>query len=90
MKTVALSVVPLGRMIFDRRDAMDDLPKLPMPVLVMTGADDVARTLAEGREMAKRIGCPFQEIPDAGHMSNLEAPEFVNRALATFLAPQAP
>lgn len=83
------SVAPLGRIIFGRRDAMDDLAKLSTSVLVMTGTDDVARTPAEGREMAERIGCPFREIPDAGHISSLEASEFVNRALATFLAPHA-
>lgn len=83
------SVAPLGRLIFGRRDALDDLASLSMPTLVMTGADDVARTLAEGRDMAERIGCPFQEIPDAGHISTLEAPQFVNQALATFLAEHA-
>lgn len=83
------SVAPLGRIIFGRRDAIDDLARLSMPVLVMTGTDDVARTPAEGRDMAERIGCPFQEIPDAGHISTLEAPDFVNQALATFLAKHA-
>jgi 3-oxoadipate enol-lactonase len=83
------SVVPLGRIIFGRRDAMDDLPKLSMPVLVMTGSGDIARPPAEGRAMAERIGCAFQEIPDAGHISSLEAPEFVNQALAAFLAAHA-
>jgi pimeloyl-ACP methyl ester carboxylesterase len=86
---LADSVAPLGRIIFGRRAAMDDMAKLSMPTLVMTGTDDVARTPAEGREMARRIGCPFQDIPDAGHISSLEAPEFVNQALATFLAPHA-
>jgi pimeloyl-ACP methyl ester carboxylesterase len=83
------SVAPLGRLIFGRRDAMDDLAKLSMPALVMTGTDDLPRPPAEGREMARRIGCPFQEIPDAGHISSLEAPEFVNQALATFLEAHA-
>ena len=83
------SVAPLGRIIFGRRDALDDMARLSMPVLVMTGTDDVARPPAEGREMARRIGCSFEEIPDAGHISSLEAPEFVNRALATFLASHA-
>jgi pimeloyl-ACP methyl ester carboxylesterase len=82
------SVAPLGRLIFGRRDAMEDLAQLSMPTLVMTGTDDVARPPAEGRAMAERIGCPFQEIPGAGHISSLEAPEFVNQALTAFLAAQ--
>ena len=80
------SIVPLGRMIFGRRDAMDDLAQLSVPALVMTGADDVARPPAEGRAMAERIGCSFVSIPDAGHIANLEAPAFVSRALTEFLS----
>jgi pimeloyl-ACP methyl ester carboxylesterase len=83
---LADSVVPLGRHIFGRRDALDELSQLTMATLVMTGADDLARPPVEGRAMAERIGCPFQEIPDAGHISTLEAPDFVNQSLATFLA----
>lgn len=79
------SVVPLGRIIFGRRDATGDLGNLSMPCLVMTGADDGARPPAEGRAMAERIGCPFLTIPDAGHVANLEAPEVVNAALLAFL-----
>ena len=80
------SVVPLGRIIFGRRDAMDDLGDLSMPCLVMTGEDDSARTPDEGRAMAERIGCPFLAIPEAGHIANLEAPEIVTAALLEFLA----
>jgi pimeloyl-ACP methyl ester carboxylesterase len=80
------SVVPLGRIIFGRRNAMDDLAKLPMPALVMTGAHDVARSPEEGRRMAECLGCRFLEVPDAGHISSLEAPEFVTAALEDFIA----
>ncbi|MGI3903957.1 MAG: alpha/beta fold hydrolase [Janthinobacterium lividum] len=80
------SVVPLGRIIFGRRDAMDDLGDLSMPCLVVTGEDDSARTPGEGRAMAERIGCPFLAVPGAGHIANLEAPEIVNAALLEFLA----
>ncbi|MGI4764135.1 MAG: alpha/beta fold hydrolase [Janthinobacterium lividum] len=80
------SVVPLGRIIFGRRDAMDVLDGLPMRCLVMTGEEDVARTREEGRAMAERIGCPFLSVPGAGHIANLEAPEFVTSALLDLLA----
>lgn len=80
------SVVPLGRLIFGRRDALDDLRALAMPALVATGADDQARSLEEGRAMADRIGCDFVEIPNAGHTASLEAPDAVNRHLLAFLA----
>lgn len=82
------SVVPLGRLIFDRREALAELSTLQMPVLVATGADDQARSIAEGRAMAEQIGCPFVEIPGAGHTPSLEAPDFVNQLLEDFLASQ--
>jgi len=80
------SVAPLGRMIFGRREALDELSALTMPSLVMTGAEDSARLPAEGAAMAERMGCRFVEIPGAGHIANLEAPEFVTEALTAFLA----
>ena len=80
------SVVPLGRIIFSRRDALDELAGLAMPTLVATGADDQARPPTEGRVMATRIGCDFVEIPQAGHIASLEAPGVVNDMLAGFLA----
>ena len=79
------SVAPLGRIIFGRRDALDDLARLSMPALVVTGDGDLAKPAAEGRAMADRIGCPFLTIPGAGHTSSLEASDFVNRTLAEFL-----
>jgi pimeloyl-ACP methyl ester carboxylesterase len=85
-RRVVDSVVPLGRLIFDRRDALAELATLQMPVLVATGAEDQARSVAEGRAMAEQIGCRFVEIPHAGHTSSLEAPDFVNSLLNDFLA----
>ncbi len=80
------SVVPLGRLIFGRRDALADLGKLTLPTLVITGADDVARPPAEGREMAERLNTRFVEVAQAGHISTLEQPELVTRMLVEFLA----
>jgi pimeloyl-ACP methyl ester carboxylesterase len=78
------SVIPIGRIIFSRRDALADLHDFPFPVMVMTGADDIPRPTPEGREMAQRLGCPYVEIPRAGHISSLEAPEAVTRHLEDF------
>ena len=36
--------------------------------------------------MAEVLGCPFKEIPAAGHISSMENPAFVNQALGEFLA----
>jgi pimeloyl-ACP methyl ester carboxylesterase len=82
------SVAPLGRIIFGRRDVLPELSQLSMPSLVMTGVDDLAQPVARGQTIAERIGCSFVTIPDAGHISSLEAPDFVTAALLGFLAGQ--
>ena len=80
------SVLPIGRILFGRRDARDDLHNLSMPKLVLTGSDDIPRPVHEGQQMAAILDCPFFEITGAGHISTLEAPEPVTERLARFLA----
>jgi len=84
------SVVPLGRIIFDRRDALDDAGKLRLPSLVMTGASDIAQPMERGRQIAERLACTFVEVPNAGHIANLEAPDFVTAAIEAFFAEHWP
>jgi len=79
------SVVPLGRMIFDRRDGLADLQKLKMPSLVITGEEDRSRPPAEGRAMAAILGCKFVELAGVGHISSLEAPNEVTERLLAFV-----
>ncbi|MFB3305550.1 alpha/beta fold hydrolase [Pseudomonas sp. AMR01] len=84
------SIVPLGRIIFSRADILDQLPRLDADTtLVMCGEQDKPRPPAESREMAELIGCSLILIPDAGHISSRENPDFVNEALLTFLANNA-
>ncbi|KMW48511.1 alpha/beta hydrolase [Ralstonia pickettii] len=81
------SIIPIGRMIFqrvDRRSLLDGLAAAS--TLVMCGEHDSVRPPSESREMAERIGCRYVEVPDASHTSNLEQPEFVTQALLSFLA----
>jgi pimeloyl-ACP methyl ester carboxylesterase len=80
------SVVPLGRIIFLRRDALEDMNGLKMPMLVMTGSHDQAQPPERGRAMAERLHCRFLEAPEAGHIVSLEAPDFTTAALEQFLA----
>ena len=84
------SIVPLGRLIFSREDVLEQLPRLDADTtLVMCGEQDKPRPPAESREMAELIGCSLILIPDAGHISARENPDFVNEALLTFLANHA-
>lgn len=80
------SIVPLGRIIFGRDDILPRLHELdPKRTLVMCGDQDKPRPPSEALEMAKLIGCSHVLIPEAGHISNLENPEFVTEALLEFL-----
>lgn len=84
------SIVPLGRLIFSRGDVLEHLPRLDADTtLVMCGDQDKPRPPAESEEMADLIGCALTLIPDAGHISSRENPDFVNEALLTFLANHA-
>ncbi len=84
------SIVPLGRLIFSREDVLEQLPQLDADTtLVMCGEQDKPRPPAESREMAELIGCSLILIPDAGHISARENPDYVNEALLTFLANNA-
>ena len=79
------SVVPLGRIIFGRRDALAEAPRLRMPRIVMHGAADIPRSTAEAERMAATLGCPLALLPGVGHIASLEAPDMVTDHLLAFL-----
>lgn len=80
------SIVPIGRMIFQRRDLLDHLHELQATrTLIMCGEHDRVRPPRESMEMAQRIGCRYVTVPEAGHTPNLEQPAFVTDALCVFL-----
>jgi pimeloyl-ACP methyl ester carboxylesterase len=79
------SVLPIGHLLFGRRDAREDLRGLAMPRLVLTGSEDIPRPVHEGQQIAAILGCPFVAIPDAGHISTLEAADSVTDHLRAFL-----
>ncbi len=80
------SVVPLGQLIFNRRDAMKELETLRVPAMVLAGEFDLSRPPAEAKRMADALRCLFIKIPGAGHVSPLEQPDEVNSHLAAFLS----
>lgn len=81
------SIVPMGRITFGRDDFMSRLSELnPATTLVMCGDQDKPRPPSEAKEMAELIGCPCVLVPDAGHISSRENPQFVAEKLLRFLA----
>ena len=80
------SIIPIGRMIFNRPDLRRRLPELMgIPALVMCGEYDVVRPPSESMEMAELLGCPYVEVSGAGHSASVERPDFVTHALIDFI-----
>lgn len=70
-----------------RADSTSTLREIRVPTLVLCGAEDVLSTPAEMGGWAEGIaGARFQEVPAAGHLSNLENAPAFNAALLPFLA----
>lgn len=66
-------------------DVTGRLGEITVPCMALAGADDVAMPPAFSRVLAAHIpNCRLVEIPDAGHLSNLEQPEAFNHAVEKF------
>jgi len=84
---VASSVTALramGRAVRDEPDRVGELRATGVPVYVACGEGDDAWPPAVQREMAARLGAPFDVIPGALHSPAAEAPEETARVLASF------
>jgi 3-oxoadipate enol-lactonase len=71
----------------DRPDRSGELGAIRCPTLALRGTDDQVTPADDMREMVRAIGgASFIEIPGAGHLAHLEAPDHFERALTPFLA----
>ncbi len=92
IRRIAAAQSPAGvvgalRAMRDRPDSTPVLADVRVPTLVITGTDDKLIPLATAEALAARIPlATLATIADAGHLSNLEAPERFNAALRSFLA----
>lgn len=70
-----------------RRDSVvDELGRIEVPALVLVGEEDRALPVACSREMARGLAdARLQVIAKAGHLTALEQPEAVTRAMLEFL-----
>ena len=67
-------------------DITDDLAKITKPLLAMAGAEDAETPPEYAKYIAKSVAKGiYAVIPDSGHVSNLENPQFVNTAISDFL-----
>ena len=70
----------------DRPDSTPDLPGLEVPALILHGADDQLIPVTEAEAMAAAMPhAKLVVVPDAGHLLNLEQPDFFNDAVRDFL-----
>ncbi len=83
----AAGIVAAQRMMRDRPDSRPLLGAIRVPTLVIVGEHDAITPPAGARAMAAAIpGATFVELPDAGHLPNLETPAAFNAAVGDWLA----
>jgi pimeloyl-ACP methyl ester carboxylesterase len=76
--------------IMTRPDSQPLLASIRCPTLVIVGREDALTPPELAREIANGIpGAKLEIIPDCGHLSTLERPDAVNRALRAWLGPSA-
>ena len=69
-----------------RPDSTADLASIDVPTAVMVGEADAITPLANAKTIADGIkDATLAVIPDAGHISNIEAPEAFERAMRDWL-----
>lgn len=70
-----------------RADSKATLPSIDVPTLIVVGSEDGLTPPAEARALHDAIrGSSLVEIPGAGHLANLDAPEEFTFALRSFLS----
>src|SRR5262245_37127677 len=75
------------RALMSRPDSTPLLPSIHVPTLIVVGAEDTLTPPASSEEMHRAIGgSEIVQIPGAGHLANLEAPDAFDAALARFLS----
>lgn len=82
------SILLVLEALVKRDDLYPSLGRIDAPALVLVGSEDVSLPPARSRLLAERLpGAQLVEIERAGHLSSLEQPAAVNRALISFLEP---
>jgi pimeloyl-ACP methyl ester carboxylesterase len=89
-RTSPAGIAAAQRGMAARPDMTSLLPTIKVPTLVIVGEQDAISPPAEMKAIAAAIpGAEFVVIPDAGHMTTMENPAAVNKALVRFVVRQA-
>ncbi len=71
----------------DRPDSRPGLGSIAVPTLIICGAEDHVTPPDHSIELAQAIpGAELLIVPGSGHLTPLEVPEAVNRAMLDWLA----
>ncbi len=85
-KTDPQGVAAAARGMAARPDVRERLPSIEVPALVIVGTDDAIASPEEMQKIAEELPVSmFVEIPAAGHMAPLEAPDVVNSSILQFV-----
>ncbi|MBC7852586.1 MAG: alpha/beta fold hydrolase [Pirellulaceae bacterium] len=86
LRTSPRAIAAALRGMAAREDFTAKLPAIAVPTLVLCGTEDAISPPAEMRSIAAAIPrAEYSEIQAAGHMSPVEDPQAVNRAIRIFL-----
>lgn len=86
MNAVALANEGVGEEVPLRPPAAERLGEVAVPLLIVTGELDAARTQATARHLLSALPhARHATIPSAAHLPNMEQPEMVNRLVLDFL-----
>jgi len=90
LKTEFLKTTPEGYLgcaaALKGLDYLKDLPNLKVPTLFVSGSEDKGAAPAVMEEMASQTpGSAYANIPDAGHIINVNAPKCFSLAILDFL-----
>ena len=70
-----------------RQDSKDILARFSGPTLVVVGRHDTLTPSAKAQQMTDLIsGAKLVQLPKAGHLAHLEAPDAFNAAVDDFLS----
>jgi len=84
--TPPLSIAGTLLALAARTDTTPSLSAIKVPVLILVGKEDALTPPSAAQALQERIaGSELHIVPQAGHMSNLENPEFFNEKLLYFL-----
>ena len=86
LATHPVAMKMMGEELLNEPDAVSELARVGVPVLVAHGDQDDAWPAEVQQEMARRLQARYLAVPDAFHAPMVEAPEPTARALVDFWA----